>query len=74
MLQGLRDGNDVFAERMCNPGFVHHVRVLVGEVRHDDFSSVDQIKNILKYRTVVQMSSARLDSSPTDVHAVLIAA
>ena len=43
----------MFAERMRNPGFVHHVRVLVGEVRHDDFSGVDQIKNILKYRTVV---------------------
>ena len=31
----------MFAERMRNPGFVHHVRVLVGGVRHDDFSSVE---------------------------------
>ena len=48
----LGDRYDILAERMCYSCFIHHIRVLAGEVNHDDLRSEDQIKDVLNNRAL----------------------
>ena len=50
VVKRLGDRYDIFAECMCYSCFIHHVRVLAGEVNHDDLGSEDQIKDVLNDR------------------------
>ena len=64
----------MFAERVCDTGLVHDIRVLTRKVDHNDLRAENQVKNILYNRAflpnvihALRRAAVFLDQSAVDV-------